>query len=90
MELLARGAIRSAFRIEEEVASVKGLLARYSSVPMDFADACLVRMMEVYEDSVLVTVDTEFRDIYRRHGRKTIPTVLPDGARRPRSAIRRK
>ena len=44
---------------------------------MSLADACLVRMAEILPDPVLLTTDTDFR-IYRRHGRKTIPCVLPD------------
>jgi hypothetical protein len=49
---------------------------------MDLADACLVRMSEVHPDSVVLTVDTEFRDVYRRNGRQVIPTLLPPGAGR--------
>jgi hypothetical protein len=39
-------------------------------------------MSEIYAEPVLLTVDAEFRDVYRRHGRKTIPTLLPAGATR--------
>lgn len=77
MEMLARGVVRPVFRLEEEAAAVTALLSKYGDVPMDLADACLVRMTELYAEPVLVTVDTEFRDVYRRHGRKRIPTVLP-------------
>lgn len=77
LEMLARGVVRPVFRLEEEAAAVKTLLSKYGDVPMDLADACLVRMTELYAESVLVTVDTEFRDIYRRQGLKRIPTVLP-------------
>ena len=77
LEMLARGVVRPVFRLEEEAAAVKTLLSKYGDVPMDLADACLVRMTELYAESVLLTVDTEFRDIYRRLGRKQIPTVLP-------------
>jgi len=48
---------------------------------MDFADACLVRMSELYRQSRVFTVDTQFRDIYRRNGRQVIPTLLPPGRR---------
>jgi len=77
MEMLARGVVRPVFRLEEEAAAVKTLLSKYSDVPMDLADACLVRMTELYAEPTLVTVDREFRDVYRRHGRKQIPTLLP-------------
>jgi hypothetical protein len=32
----------------------------------------------------VLTVDSEFRDVYRRNGRKVIPAMLPPGARRRR------
>lgn len=83
MEMLARGVVRPVFRLEEEALAVKALLSKYSDVPMDLADACLVRMTELYAEPALVTIDTEFRDVYRRHGRRQIPTVMPRGARKP-------
>jgi predicted nucleic acid-binding protein len=57
---------------------VKKLLARYRDVPMDLADACLVRLSELHGDCVLLTIDSEFRTVYRRHGRQAIPTRSPD------------
>ena len=84
LELVDRGVLQPAFRLGDEVAPVKGLLARYRVLPMDLADACLVRMAEIHSDCVLVTVDTEFRDVYRRNGRRVIPTMLPEGAVRRR------
>jgi predicted nucleic acid-binding protein len=84
MEMLQRGIVRAVFRLEEEAGAVRTLIARYGDVPMDLADACLVRMTEIHAEPVLITVDAEFRDVYRRHGRKTIPTLLPDGATKAR------
>jgi len=77
LELLTRGLVRSPFHLEDEAKVVAQLLARYSSVRMDLADACLVRMTEIYGDCELLTLDHEFRDVYRRHGRQVIPTVMP-------------
>ena len=78
MELVTRGVVIPSFRLEGEAASVKRLLARYGEVPMDLADACLVRMTELHGSCVLLTVDSEFRNVYRRHGRQAIPTLLPE------------
>lgn len=81
LELVARGVVKPSFRLEDEARSVQSLLQRYRSARMDLADACLVRMTEQH-DAVLVTLDGEFRDIYRRHGRQTIPVLMPEfGAR---------
>ena len=76
---LARsGAIRIAFHLEPHIASVEVLLRKYDSVPMSLADACLVRMSELHATSAALTVDTDFR-LYRRHGRRTIPAIMPPG-----------
>jgi uncharacterized protein len=76
-ELIRRGAVTVGFRLTDEVEAVQRVIARYGPSRTDLADACLVRMSEVYADPVLVTIDSQFRDVYRRHGRKTIPTMLP-------------
>ncbi|MFY9825220.1 MAG: hypothetical protein WAM82_27830 [Thermoanaerobaculia bacterium] len=49
---------------------------RYADVPMDLADACMVRLSELNESCVLWTLDSDFR-IYRRNGRSVIPLLLP-------------
>ena len=74
--LTRSGAVRIAFRLEQEAAPVESLLRRYDSVPMSLADACLVRMTELRDAGEVLTVDEDFR-IYRRHGRKVIPTIMP-------------
>lgn len=74
LELVARGVVEPTFRLVDEVASVKALVKRYRR---DLADACLVRMTELHPECVVFTIDTEIRDVYRRHGRQVIPTLLP-------------
>jgi predicted nucleic acid-binding protein len=82
MELVSRSLLQVKFDLEEEATAVRALLRRYGSLPMDLADACLVRMSELDHDCVLLTVDSEFRDVYRRNGRQVIPTLLPPRIRR--------
>jgi len=41
------------------------------------ADACLVRMAEQHAESPVLTLDRDFT-VYRRHGRLTVATVMPD------------
>lgn len=84
MDLVSRGVLRAKLDLQAEATAVTGLLRRYRSLPMDLADACLVRMSELDPDCTLVTVDSEFRDAYRRNGRQVIPTLLPPGTRRRR------
>src|SRR5205807_8607008 len=68
LELLARGVVRSSFQLQAEQVPVAALLARYASVPMSLADACLVRMVELHPGSRVFTVDSDFR-VYR-HSRR--------------------
>jgi hypothetical protein len=44
---------------------------------MSLADASLVRMSELFADSRVMTMDSDFR-IYRRHGRQAIALIFPD------------
>jgi predicted nucleic acid-binding protein len=74
--LLGRRAVLCGFRFGDDAEAVLRLMRKYANVPISFADACLVRMTETTNDPVLLTTDTDFR-IYRRHGRQTIPCLLP-------------
>lgn len=75
--LLRRRALIPALHLDGEVDPLLNLMVKYADVPMSFADACLVRMTEVATDPVMVTLDAHFR-IYRRHGNKSIPCVMPN------------
>lgn len=50
------------------------LMSRYENVPMSFADACLVRMSELWPEAPVFTLDSDFR-IYRRNKRQGIPLI---------------
>lgn len=76
LELVERGVVQSAFELQPHVQRVRSLADRYASVPMSFADACLVRMTELHSDAVVWTLDSDFQ-VYRRHGRQRIPTLMP-------------
>jgi predicted nucleic acid-binding protein len=52
------------------------MLDKYDDVPMSIADACLVRLTEILPAPLLLTTDSDFK-IYRRLGRKAIPTRMP-------------
>lgn len=68
--------LRVGFDFETHAAVIWRLLAKYRDVPMDFADACLVRMTELHDNCVLWTTDADFY-VYRRHGRQVIPMLCP-------------
>ncbi|HJU14831.1 MAG TPA: PIN domain-containing protein [Stellaceae bacterium] len=76
-ELLQNGALRLAFRIEEHVAVLHQLLRKYRDKPMSLADACIVRMAEIYERHAVLTLDSDF-SVYRKHGRVPLALVHPE------------
>jgi hypothetical protein len=76
ISLLERKVLHLRFRLADHIKLVEWLLRKYSDVPMSLADACLVRMAELYDGSALFSIDTDFT-IYRKHKRQVIPTILP-------------
>ena len=76
LALIERCVVRIGMTLGDELASVRSLFERYDNVPASLADACLIRMSELYEPSLVVTLDSDFQ-IYRRHGRKVIPLIRP-------------
>lgn len=74
--LLRRQAVLFAFNLANELSHVLHLRAKYASVPMSLADACLVRMTETLPEPLIITTDGDFR-IYRRHGRQVVPCLMP-------------
>ncbi len=74
-ELLAEGTLELESLAAEARPLVK-LMHKYRSVPMSFADACLVRLSELLPDAVVATLDSGFR-VYRRHGRQVVPLLTP-------------
>jgi len=75
-EMIEVGAIAIAFNLQDEATNVRVLMGRYESVPMSFADACLVRMAEQIPNSAVMTLDSDFK-IYRKHRNEAIAVVLP-------------
>lgn len=76
LELLQNGALRLAFRVEEQVAALRQLLQKYRDTPMSLADACIVRMAEIHERHAILTLDADF-SIYRKHGRAPLAVIHP-------------
>jgi uncharacterized protein len=74
--LLERGIISVPFALTSQLSETVRLIRRYRDVPISLADACLVRMAELDENTVVFTTDTDFR-LYRRNGRQVIPLIIP-------------
>jgi uncharacterized protein len=77
MELLRRRAIEIAFHVADHIEPLARLMRKYADVPMSLADACLVRMAELLDESAVITFDRDFR-IYRKSGRQIVPAIMPD------------
>jgi len=76
LDLIAAGTLAVEFALISEIAAVRRLVARYSDRPMSLADACLVRLAELFDEAGVITLDRDF-SIYRKHGRQTIPLISP-------------
>jgi uncharacterized protein len=76
LTLIRRGVIEIAFDLSVEINAVFELLSRYQSVPMSLADACLVRMAEMYPQSSVLTLDNDFK-IYRKNRKEVISVIMP-------------
>jgi predicted nucleic acid-binding protein len=64
------------FSLQTEIEAVEKLIKKYADVPMDFADACLVRMSELTGNATVFTLDSDFH-IYRKNGKKKIDLIIP-------------
>lgn len=76
LTLLAHDVVKIDFRMLSEVDALQRLMRKFANVPMSLADACLVRMTELDPQSVVLTLDGDFR-VYRRHRRQVIPSIMP-------------
>ena len=76
LKALQEGTLRVGFEVQTEASALEVLMKRYSDVPMSLADACLIRLCELHQESRVLTLDRDFRQ-YRRHGRHVIPLIAP-------------
>jgi len=74
--LLENGALLVAFRVDEHVAALRRLHRKYSDTPMSLADACVVRMAELYARHSVLTLDSDF-SVYRKKGNVPLSLISP-------------
>lgn len=79
LELVGNGALVVAFDVQDNVAELRALLRKYRDTPMSLADACVVRMAEVYDRHTVLTLDSDFL-IYRKRGRAPLKVTHPDAS----------
>ena len=78
LALVERGVLRVERLVNssDDALAISRLIRRYGNVPMSFADACLVRLVERTEHASIMTFDSDFH-IYRQARRRVIPLLAP-------------
>ncbi|MBL1259871.1 MAG: PIN domain-containing protein [Thiotrichaceae bacterium] len=59
----------------DDFQKIRALIIKYSDLPMDFADACLVFLGEKMNVSKVATIDRDF-DVYRLKGKRSFTTYI--------------
>jgi predicted nucleic acid-binding protein len=59
-----------------EISAVRALMEQYKDAPMDFADACVVRMAELNPGATICTTDGHFR-FFRKSSGEIITVLAP-------------
>lgn len=77
LQLVKQGYIQIPFCLSDEIEPIETLMQRYQSVPISLADACLVRMSEIYNQASVLTLDSDFR-IYRKNRNQEIAVIMPE------------
>jgi len=75
-ELVDSGRLDLTFQYVAYTHRIHELMGKYVSVPMSFADACLVALSETVTDPVVFTLDSDFT-IYRRKRNRTLDVLIP-------------
>lgn len=75
--LLENETLKIAFNLGDHISEVRALCKKYCDTPMSLADACLVRMAEIYEKHVIFTLDSHFT-VYRKYGKEPLKLVYPE------------
>lgn len=73
-----KGIFQVPFQLAGEAGDVATLMERYADVPMDLADACLVRLAELLDTPRILTLDADFRT-YRWHRRRVFDLLVEPG-----------
>jgi predicted nucleic acid-binding protein len=77
LQWLEKGVLLLPFCLQDEIQSLNELLKKYSDVPMSLADGCLVRLAENFPQSLILTLDSDFK-VYRKNGNQLISLIFPE------------
>ena len=60
LENVAQGVFLIAFQLSRTVTPVRNIMRKYSEVPADFADACLIHLADDLHTGEILTLDRDF------------------------------
>ncbi|PCJ50489.1 MAG: pilus assembly protein [Gammaproteobacteria bacterium] len=75
LEWLRLGAVNIVNITIHDIERIKSLMDKYSDLPMDFADACLVYLGEKLDIDEVATIDRDF-DIYRKSNKRPFTKLI--------------
>ncbi len=76
IEMVGEGFLTIGMAVADHHSALLAMVRRYAEVPMSLADACLVRLAELFPQSPVLTLDSDF-SVYRKNGRQVIEVLRP-------------
>ena len=76
IEMIGENFLTIGMAVADHHSAILAMVRRYADVPMSLADACLVRLAELYPQSPVLTLDSDF-SVYRKNGRQVIKVLRP-------------
>lgn len=76
IEMLSEGFLSIGMAVADHCGALLAMICRYGDVPMSLADACMVRLAEIYPQSPVLTLDRDFL-MYCKNGRQVIAVLSP-------------
>ena len=76
IEMVGEGFVTIGMALADHHSAILSMVRRYADMPMSLADACLVRLSELYPQSPVLTLDSDFT-VYRKNGRQVIEVLRP-------------
>ena len=76
IEMVGESFLTIGMAVADHHSALLAMVRRYADVPMSLADACLVRLAELFPQSPVLTLDSDF-SVYRKNGRQVIQVLRP-------------
>ena len=76
LEMVGESFLTIGMAVADHHSALLAMVRRYADVPMSLADACLVRLAELFPQSPVLTLDSDF-SVYRKNGRQVIEVLRP-------------